>query len=61
MPSDKYTLIRIHNDVKDAIDAAQKARGLDSANETLRDLLNLGLSPRKAAAKARARAAAPTS
>lgn len=59
MPSEKYTVIRIHADVKDAIEAARKARGLDTPNETLRDLLGLGLSPQKAAAKAKA--AAPTS
>ena len=42
MPSKHYTLIRIHSDVKAVIDAAQKARGFKSANETLRDLLHLG-------------------
>ena len=60
MPSEHYTLIRIHDDVADAIAAAQKARGLSSPNETLRDLLNLGLSPRQTARKAKAQTATAT-
>ena len=59
MPSKDYTVIRVHKDVRAALAAAQKARGLDSPNETLRDLLALGLSPRKAAAKAKAVAPTP--